>query len=120
MVLSHSASGIIAHRIVASRPAEIQGNCLRRFVRATRFNLPTTAIAWAVCLVVLVFCLARCSSCFHWFIIPVLLCGVVISHDMVDWLRGRFDVFDPVGILGIAGFYFFFLRHYYMWYGMFG
>jgi hypothetical protein len=29
--------------------------------------------------------------------------------DAVDWLRSRLDVFDPIGILGLYGFHFFFL-----------
>jgi hypothetical protein len=46
----------------------------------------------------------------HWFVIPVFFGGVVIAHDMVDWFRGRFDVFDPVGLFGVFGFIFFFLN----------
>lgn len=44
----------------------------------------------------------------HWFVVPVALCGVVAAADAIDWLRGRFDVFDPVGVLGLFGVYFFF------------
>lgn len=29
--------------------------------------------------------------------------------DAVDWFRGRLNIFDPVGILGLIGFHFFFL-----------
>src|SRR5258707_15491648 len=49
------------------------------------------------------------SSMLHWFLIPVLACGVVIGGDAVDWIRGRLSLFDPVGILGTLGYYFFFL-----------
>ena len=35
--------------------------------------------------------------------------GVIITLDMVDWFRGRFNVFDPVGLLGVFGFHFFFM-----------
>jgi len=45
----------------------------------------------------------------HWFVVPVYACGVVIGADAVDWARGRLDVFDPVGIAGAFGYYFFFL-----------
>ena len=44
----------------------------------------------------------------HWFVIPVALCGALVSADAIDWLRGRFDVFDPAGVLGLFGVYFFF------------
>lgn len=46
---------------------------------------------------------------FHWFVIPVLLSGILIGIDAVDWFRGRLNIFDPVGILGLLGFHFFFL-----------
>src|SRR5829696_787148 len=45
----------------------------------------------------------------HWFVLPVLLCGALIGIDAVDWVRGRLDVFDPVGLIGLVGFHFFFL-----------
>ncbi len=45
----------------------------------------------------------------HWFVIPVFLCGVLIGSDAVSWFRGQIDNFDPVGILGLLGFHFFFL-----------
>jgi hypothetical protein len=46
---------------------------------------------------------------FHWFVLPVSVCGVLIGIDAVNWLRGRLDVFDPIGVLGAFGFHFFFL-----------
>lgn len=49
------------------------------------------------------------EPCRHPFVIPILLCGFVIGIDFVDWLRGRMDLFDPVGILGFLGFHTFFL-----------
>lgn len=45
----------------------------------------------------------------HWFVVPVGLCGVVIGVDAVDWLRGRLGALDPVGLLGLLGWHFFFL-----------
>jgi hypothetical protein len=45
----------------------------------------------------------------HWFVIPVWCCGVLIGCDTVDWVRGRLDLFDPAGIIGLLGFHFFFL-----------
>lgn len=49
------------------------------------------------------------EPCRHLFVIPVLLCGFLIGIDFVDWLRGRMDLCDPVGILGFLGFHTFFL-----------
>lgn len=45
----------------------------------------------------------------HWFIMPVFLCGVLIGVDAIKWIRGRLDIFDPLGIIGAIGFHFFFL-----------
>jgi hypothetical protein len=45
----------------------------------------------------------------HWFILPILLCGILVGSDAVDWLRGRVDLFDPVGIVGVLGVHFFLL-----------
>ncbi len=49
------------------------------------------------------------GALWHWFIIPVLICGILIGGDAIDWVRGRVDLFDPVGIVGLLGLHFFFL-----------
>jgi hypothetical protein len=46
---------------------------------------------------------------FHWFLIPTVLCGALIGGDAIRWFRGKLDAFDPVGLMGIGGFFFFFL-----------
>lgn len=45
----------------------------------------------------------------HWFVLPLFGCGAVIGVDLVDWLRGRRNAFDVVGVLGLLGYHFFFL-----------
>ena len=45
----------------------------------------------------------------HWFIIPISLCGILMGTDAVDWFRGRLDLYDPQGLIGILGFHFFFI-----------
>ncbi|MCA2214076.1 hypothetical protein [Jidongwangia harbinensis] len=45
----------------------------------------------------------------HWFVVPVAACGVLIGADVVAWLRGRLDTFDPRGVLAVLGFHFFYL-----------
>ena len=44
-----------------------------------------------------------------WYLFPVFLCGALIGPDMFAWLRGQVDTFDPLGILGAYGYFFFFL-----------
>jgi hypothetical protein len=36
------------------------------------------------------------------------MCGILVASDAVDWLRGRLNVFDPMGVLGLLGLHFFF------------
>jgi hypothetical protein len=79
-------------------------------LRATRFDPVTTVLAWVLCIIALTSCLASSRAVAHWYLIPVFLCGVIVAHDMIDWIRGRFDVFDPVGMFGAFGFLFFFLN----------
>ena len=45
----------------------------------------------------------------HWYIFPVALCGVYIGIDVVSWVRGKLNLFDPVGIIACVGYHFFFL-----------
>lgn len=52
---------------------------------------------------------SRSSEFRHWFIIPVFFCGVLIGIDTIDWLKGRIEIFDPAGIIGLLGYHFFFL-----------
>jgi hypothetical protein len=62
-----------------------------------------------LCLTVLLVCMTVSDQLWHWFLLPVLCCGVLIGADAVDWVRARLGVFDPVGILGLFGWHFFFL-----------
>lgn len=34
-------------------------------------------------------------DCRHWFVLPLALCGVLTGADVIAWLRGQFDTFDP-------------------------
>jgi hypothetical protein len=45
----------------------------------------------------------------HWFVIPVFVCGLLIGPDTIRWLRGKYDLFDPKGVVGALGYHLFFL-----------
>jgi len=45
----------------------------------------------------------------HWFVIPTAIGAILIVRDGVEWLRGRVDVFDPVGLIGLFGLHYFLL-----------
>ena len=48
-------------------------------------------------------------NCAHWFLIPLVLCGTLTSMDALEWFCGRLDLMDPIGLMGLVGFHFFFL-----------
>lgn len=69
-----------------------------------------TALASATLTVlILLGFLAADDALAHWSLLPLFACGTLIGLDMIDWLRGRRNVFDVVGILGLLGYHFFFL-----------
>jgi len=60
---------------------------------------------------VLIVCgmIALHNDMLDWYLLPVGLCGALIGPDMFAWLRGQIDTFDPLGILGAYGYFFFFI-----------
>jgi hypothetical protein len=44
----------------------------------------------------------------HWFLLPVMACGILSGVDIVRWLRGRLDLFDPKTVIACLAFYGFF------------
>ena len=84
---------------------------IQPYVRATRFDGITTALAWLACIVGLAACVGSSRAVGHWFIVPVFFCGIIVAHDMVDWFRGRFDDIRSSGaVRGIRIFLFLFLN----------
>ena len=45
----------------------------------------------------------------HWFLLPVMACGILSGVDIVRWLRGRLDLFDPKTVIACLAFYGFFV-----------
>jgi len=62
-----------------------------------------------ICCLIVLWCLQTSKQFEHWFLIPVTLSGILIGIDAVNWFRNRLNIFDPVGIIGVLGFHFFFL-----------
>lgn len=70
-------------------------------------GLDSTVLAtFAVILIALVFIFSS-PQFYHWFVLPVSVCGVLMLRDVIDWIRSR-NLFDPVGLLGLWGFHCFF------------
>jgi hypothetical protein len=74
-----------------------------------RHELSSVVIAAYGCSLIVLGFLLSSERFAHWFVLPVWLCGVVIATDAVEWLRGRINLFDPLGIVGLLGVHFFFL-----------
>ncbi len=78
--------------------------------RASRVAWPSSlALAAAFCTALTALWVLAVPALQHWFVVPVTVCGVLMSEDAIEWLRGRLDVFDPVGVVGLLGVHVFFL-----------
>ena len=66
-------------------------------------------LGWAFCVSLCSFFALSCEACAHWFVFPVALCGMVLIPDVLDWLTGKSDLFDPVAIIALLGLHFFFV-----------
>jgi hypothetical protein len=76
--------------------------------RASGRPIDSVVISVYVCVLTLAIFVALSDQFWHWFVIPVLMAGVLIGIDAVDWARGRMDLFDPIGLSGAFGWFFFF------------
>ena len=74
-----------------------------------RKGVASVLVSYYVCIWIVIGFVVASHQLLHWFVIPVLFCGILIVIDAVDWFRGQLDIFDPVGIIGLIGFHFFFL-----------
>ncbi|NJR59167.1 MAG: hypothetical protein HC769_10125 [Cyanobacteria bacterium CRU_2_1] len=72
-------------------------------------DIDSAMISSLVCILIILGFIRSSDQFLHWFIIPILLNGILIGIDAVDWVRGRLSLFDPVGILGLLGVHFFFI-----------
>lgn len=67
------------------------------------------AIAAAIVGLLALLFMSRSRPVIHWFVLPVVGCGILAGVDIVRWLRGRLDLFDPKTIIACLAFYGFFL-----------
>ena len=52
---------------------------------------------------------SQSRSLLHWFVLPAVACGILSGIDIVRWLRGRLDLFDPKTLIACLAFHGFFL-----------
>lgn len=86
--------------IASERPA-------RRLWTAVNPASAVTAVVISATTIGVLICTSHAMS--HWFVVPLFLCGATIGVDLVDWARGKLDLFSPAGVLGAVGFHFFFI-----------
>jgi hypothetical protein len=64
----------------------------------------------SVCVFVIVLSLMVSNKAvIHWMLFPLIACGILSGVDVVRWLRGRMDLFDPKTVIGVLSFYGFFV-----------
>lgn len=76
--------------------------------RPSAASFSSVAIWLPCCLFMTLVCALRYEAMRHWFLLPVMCCGMLIGDDAVDWFRGRVGLFSPIGILGLLGLHFFY------------
>jgi hypothetical protein len=86
---------------IANAPATLH-------MRAER-TVSSYAYSAALCLAIVTVLTLTSPELNHWFVLPVLACGTLIGADLIDWARGRLDLFSPVGVLGVVGFHLLFM-----------
>jgi len=79
------------------------------FGRTNSGVFSSAVIAFVVVLITDLLFMESSSRFQHWFIVPISVCGILIGMDALEWLRGRLDLYDPIGLIGILGFHFFFV-----------
>jgi hypothetical protein len=65
-------------------------------------------LAAGICGVAAGVCLMSSSRFMHWFLVPVFVCGLLVTPYAVQWFRRKTDILDPVAVVGFYGFFFFF------------
>ncbi len=79
-----------------------------RIITPIRIN--DVIMSFLLCLIIEgIFLVLNPGQVMHWYLLPLLICGILIGTDAIRWLRGGVDTFDPKGIIGIFGLNFFFI-----------
>jgi hypothetical protein len=66
-------------------------------------------LAMQLCSIVVLLLVLTSEAMRHWLVLPVLVSGILISKEAIDWLRSDEDPLDPIGLFSLFGIHFFFL-----------
>lgn len=58
-------------------------------------------LALLACLLITMSFVFTSRECRHWFVLPLTFCGVLIVADIVAWVRGQLDSFDPKALVAL-------------------
>ena len=50
-------------------------------------------LAFLYCIIFTIVCTFFSAKVFHWFIVPLIPCGVLIGADAVGWFRKKYSLF---------------------------
>jgi hypothetical protein len=99
-----SLNGSVMHNSIST---SIDGvRAFRPAKSSTRQRLRGDYAITAVCVLVLTFAAMWWNErVTHWFVLPLMLCGILAGVDVVRWLRGNLDLFDPRTVIACLAFY---------------
>ena len=69
-------------------------------------DLLSVVLSLLLSTLVIMLAMACSTELMHWFLAPLFCCGVLLGVDVVDWCRGKVDLFDARGMVGLLGFHF--------------
>ena len=98
-------------RTAASRVVRVVHNVLAspQTARSLRKSLmPEIYSTWLICSAAAIL-VAAFEPLRHWFLLPVIICGIIMGGDAVRWITGRISLFDASGLFGLFGLHFFFV-----------
>ncbi len=96
-----SSTGFMTTRVT---DAQSPGRVIRRSHERGDYALTASCVG-----LVTLLCILRSGSVVHWFLLPVMACGILSGVDVIRWLRGRLDIFDPRAVVACLAFYGFFI-----------
>jgi hypothetical protein len=103
---------VIQRDTVGRRPGKIVDPTVLDGSGSRRVNaLSSWMLATAGCSIALLFFLLTTDRMWHWFVIPVLVSGVIVARDAVEWFRGNLETIDPLGLFALFGLHFFFIAY---------
>jgi hypothetical protein len=86
----------------------IDSPVVKRIEHGQHLGQDYSVAAISVSLLAIIFTLLN-QSVIHWFVLPLMACGILAGVDIVRWFCGRLDLFDPKTLIACLAFYGFFV-----------